>query len=117
MDEVFGVGGGSPVAEGWMKAAAGDHPVTAGLRSSLHVFGGYVMTEFKRLLAGGENEGAAIVPGHAEQSSLLKMVTPKDGEIRMPKGKTPLVDFCQQEPDAVLDIKHKGPPWIMSLYI
>src|ERR1041384_6644528 len=54
--------------------------------------GGYVMTEFKRFLAGGDNEGAAVVPGHTDQSSILKMITPKDGEVRMPKGKTPLVD-------------------------
>ncbi len=54
--------------------------------------GGYVMTEFKRLLAGGDNEGAAIVPGHPDRSSILKMVTPKGGEIRMPKGKTPLTE-------------------------
>jgi WD40 repeat protein len=52
--------------------------------------GGYVMTEFKRLLSGGDNEGAAVVPGHTDQSAILKMVTPKDGEVRMPKGKTPL---------------------------
>src|SRR4051794_27903309 len=52
--------------------------------------GGYVMTDFKRLLAGGDSEGAAIVPNHPEQSAILKMVTPQDGEIRMPKGKTPL---------------------------
>src|SRR5690349_14680982 len=26
--------------------------------------GGYMMTEFKRLLAGGDSEGAAVVPGH-----------------------------------------------------
>src|SRR5438034_5086588 len=54
--------------------------------------GGYVMTEFKRLLAGGDNEGAAVVPEHADKSSILKMVTPKDGEVRMPKGKTPLAE-------------------------
>src|SRR5439155_10996899 len=54
--------------------------------------GGYVMTEFKRLLAGGDNEGAAIVPKHADQSAILKMITPMDGEVRMPKGKTPLLD-------------------------
>src|SRR6266566_2269531 len=51
--------------------------------------GGYVMTDFKRLLAGGDSEGAAIVAGHPEKSSMLKMVTPQDGEVRMPKGKTP----------------------------
>src|SRR5215831_2860969 len=55
--------------------------------------GGYVMTEFKQLLAGGDNEGAAIVPGHPEKSALLKMITPQDGEVRMPKGKTPLADL------------------------
>src|SRR4051812_47268689 len=54
--------------------------------------GGYVMTDFKRLLAGGDNEGAAIAPGQPEKSSILKMVTPQDGEVRMPKGKTPLLD-------------------------
>ncbi len=41
LDEVFGVKGERPLAEGWLKVKAGDHPVTRGLRSSLHVFGGY----------------------------------------------------------------------------
>src|SRR5437879_5464215 len=54
--------------------------------------GGYLMTDFKRLLAGGDSEGAAIVPAHPEKSSILKMVTPQDGEVRMPKGKTPLAE-------------------------
>src|SRR6266446_5479682 len=54
--------------------------------------GGYLMTEFKRLLAGGDTEGVAIVPGHPEKSAILKMVTPQDGEVRMPKGKTPLME-------------------------
>ena len=52
--------------------------------------GGYVMTEFKRLLGGGDSEGPAIVPGQPGKSAILKMVTPQDGEVRMPKGKTPL---------------------------
>ena len=52
--------------------------------------GGYAMRDFKRLLAGGDNEGAAIVPGRPDQSALLKMVTPLEGEVRMPKGKPPL---------------------------
>src|SRR5216110_2417499 len=38
--------------------------------------GGYVMTDFKRLLAGGDSEGAAIVPGTPEKSAILKMITP-----------------------------------------
>ena len=41
LDEVFGVKGEHPLAEGWLKISPGDHPVTRGLRSSLHVFGGY----------------------------------------------------------------------------
>jgi predicted CXXCH cytochrome family protein len=55
--------------------------------------GGYVMTDFKRLLAGGDSEGAAITPEHPEKSAILKMVTPQDGEVRMPKGKTPLSEI------------------------
>jgi len=51
--------------------------------------GGYVMTDFKKLLAGGDSAHAAIVPEHPEQSSILKMITPQDGEVRMPKGKPP----------------------------
>ena len=41
LDQVFGVTGTIPVAEGWMNVSAADHPITAGLRSSLHVFGGH----------------------------------------------------------------------------
>jgi WD40 repeat protein/mono/diheme cytochrome c family protein len=55
--------------------------------------GGYVMTDFKKLLAGGDSEGAAVVASRPEKSSLVKMITPQDGEVRMPKGKTPLTDY------------------------
>jgi len=54
--------------------------------------GGYIMTNFKGLLAGGDSEGQAIVPEHADKSSILKMVTPQNGEVRMPKGKNPLAE-------------------------
>jgi WD40 repeat protein len=54
--------------------------------------GGYVMTDFKKLLAGGDSGHAAIVPMSADQSAILKMITPQDGEVRMPKGKPPLGD-------------------------
>lgn len=54
--------------------------------------GGYVMTDFKKLLAGGETEGAAIVPKLPEKSSILRMITPQDGEVEMPKGKPPLLE-------------------------
>ena len=33
--------------------------------------GGYIMTHFKGLLAGGETEGTAIVAEHPDQSALL----------------------------------------------
>ncbi len=54
--------------------------------------GGYVMSDFKMLLAGGDSAKAAIVPSHADQSPILKMITPQDGEVRMPKGKPPLFE-------------------------
>ncbi|NOX52852.1 MAG: hypothetical protein GXP27_00125, partial [Planctomycetes bacterium] len=43
MDAIFGVSSRHPLAEGWMKVKAGEHPITANLRSSLHVFGGYAV--------------------------------------------------------------------------
>ena len=43
LDKVFGVSSTKRVTEGWIKATAQDHPVLAGLRSSLHVFGGYTV--------------------------------------------------------------------------
>ena len=53
--------------------------------------GGYVMTEFKGLLAGGDDEGLAVVPGKPAKSPLLALITPdKDGEAEMPKDKNPL---------------------------
>jgi hypothetical protein len=42
LDEVFGTTGETPLADGWIKVTK-QHPVTAGLRSSLHIFGGYVV--------------------------------------------------------------------------
>lgn len=52
--------------------------------------GGYEMTVFHKLLAGGETEGVAIVPTHPDKSAIVKMVTPENGEASMPKGKPPL---------------------------
>ncbi|MBC8326620.1 MAG: DUF1549 domain-containing protein [Verrucomicrobia subdivision 3 bacterium] len=53
--------------------------------------GGYVMTEFAALLKGGDDEGAAVVPGKPDESALLALILPdKDGEAEMPKGKDPL---------------------------
>lgn len=52
--------------------------------------GGYVMTDFARLLGKGDSGEAAVVPRKPEASHLLKMITPKDGEAEMPKGKPAL---------------------------
>lgn len=59
--------------------------------------GAYVMTDFDRLLAGGQSESAAIVPGKPEESYIVDLITPVDGESEMPKGKSPL-----SEPDIEL---------------
>ena len=46
--------------------------------------GSYVMTEFDRLIAGGESEQAAIVPGNPDESYLVELITPIDGHAEMP---------------------------------
>jgi WD40 repeat protein/mono/diheme cytochrome c family protein len=52
--------------------------------------GAFVMTDFARLLAGGESGEKAIVPGNAAASHLLAEITPADGKALMPKDKKPL---------------------------
>src|SRR5881394_2424983 len=52
--------------------------------------GGYVMTSFDRLLAGGESKAAAVVPRNPTMSHLIEQITPEDGEALMPKGKPPI---------------------------
>ena len=56
--------------------------------------GGYVMTDFAKLLAGGEDcakDGTrAIVPKDLAKSVLLDQITPVNGEAEMPKKKPPL---------------------------
>jgi WD40 repeat protein/mono/diheme cytochrome c family protein len=52
--------------------------------------GGYVMTEFARLLAGGDSGDKAVVAGKPDASALITAITPKNGEADMPKDKAPL---------------------------
>jgi WD40 repeat protein len=52
--------------------------------------GSYIMTDFAKLVAGGESESTAIVPKTPDESHLIAMITPTDGEAEMPKGKKPL---------------------------
>ena len=52
--------------------------------------GGYVMTDFAKLLAGGDKDGIAVVPGDMTKGSLIEQVTPVGGSAEMPKNKPPL---------------------------
>jgi len=52
--------------------------------------GGYVMTTFKQLLKGGESEEKALVPGKPDESHLITLITPIDGEAEMPQKGDPL---------------------------
>ncbi|MGN6133914.1 MAG: DUF1549 domain-containing protein, partial [Aureliella sp.] len=51
--------------------------------------GEFEMTNFARLLAGGES-GSAIVPGKPDESYLVELITPVDGQAEMPKKAAPL---------------------------
>jgi len=51
--------------------------------------GDYIMTDFAKLLAGGE-EGKAIIPGDPAASHLLAVATPVDGKAEMPPKGDPL---------------------------
>ena len=46
----------------------------------------------QQLLAGGESGRAAIVPGNPDESYLVELITPANGEAEMPAGKPPLAD-------------------------
>jgi len=52
--------------------------------------GGYVMTSFERLIAGGESKVAAVVPQKPAESHLIEQITPDGGKALMPKDKPPL---------------------------
>ncbi len=54
--------------------------------------GGYVMTDFKRLLGGGESGHAAIIPRDPAKSPLITAITLFEGEADMPKRKPPLAE-------------------------
>jgi WD40 repeat protein len=52
--------------------------------------GGYVMTAFDKLLAGGESGDPAVVAAKPDDSHLIEQITPKDGKAKMPEGRPPL---------------------------
>ncbi|WP_422926328.1 DUF1549 domain-containing protein [Singulisphaera sp. PoT] len=52
--------------------------------------GGYVMTSFEKLIAGGDSKEAAILPSKPAECNLIDQITPRDGKAEMPQGKPPL---------------------------
>jgi WD40 repeat protein/mono/diheme cytochrome c family protein len=52
--------------------------------------GEYVMTTFEQLLKGGESEEKAVVPSKPDESHLVTLITPIDGEAEMPQKSDPL---------------------------
>ena len=52
--------------------------------------GGYVMTSFDRLVAGGDSKAAAVVPKEVDESHLIEMITPEGDKAEMPMDKPPL---------------------------
>jgi WD40 repeat protein/mono/diheme cytochrome c family protein len=52
--------------------------------------GDYLMTDFARLIGGGESEEKAVVPGKPDESYLIHQITPEDGSASMPPKGDPL---------------------------
>ena len=51
--------------------------------------GEYVMTTFEELLKGGDSDEVAIVPGKPDESHLITLITPIDGQAEMPQKADP----------------------------
>src|SRR5262245_32108399 len=94
---------GGIVVSGIHVAGAADQPVSyyrdvrpilqaqcLGCHQPSKANGGYVMSDFKKLLAGGDSKELAIVPKQPAKSHLARLITPQNGEAEMPKGKPPL---------------------------
>ena len=52
--------------------------------------GGYVMTDFKRLVGKGENDEPVVQAKQPDKSLLVKLIVPVDGEAEMPADRAPL---------------------------
>ncbi|MBI1842028.1 MAG: PD40 domain-containing protein, partial [Verrucomicrobia bacterium] len=55
--------------------------------------GGYVITDYDRLLQAGDSKEKPVVGGQPNASHLVKQITPVKGEAEMPKGKPPLATY------------------------
>jgi WD40 repeat protein len=55
--------------------------------------GGLVLTDFAKMLEGGDSGDPAIVPKHPERSLLIEQITPMEGKAAMPPyGRAPLAE-------------------------
>lgn len=54
--------------------------------------GDYLMTEFTKLIAGGESGEPAVVAGEPDNSYLVQLITPHEGAAEMPLEAPPLTD-------------------------
>ncbi len=52
--------------------------------------GGYVVTEFSRLLTAGDSGEPPVLPGNPDGSHLVAQITPVDGKAEMPRNEEPL---------------------------
>lgn len=65
LDEVFGVQNVCAFEDGWLRIKTPDHPVTRGLRSSLHVFGGYALVPGAATVLADADTGNRYAQGSA----------------------------------------------------
>ncbi|HIE50603.1 MAG TPA: hypothetical protein EYP85_02495, partial [Armatimonadetes bacterium] len=76
LDAIFGVRGGDEFTEGYLLVREEEHPLTADLRSSLHVFGGQVVhaaegTTLAELDSGGVVGDAVVVNSYGAGTAVL----------------------------------------------
>lgn len=105
LDEVFGVTDARRLAEGWIKVTAADHPLTAGLRSSLHVFGGYTVkpgaaTSLAELeLANATKRGSVILENRSGKGRAVLLAPDLLFSIVHIQQGIPVFQDCHAAPD------------------
>ncbi len=105
LDELFGVSDVRRLAEGWIKVTATDHPLTAGLRSSLHVFGGYTVkpgsaTSLAEVeLGNGKMKGSAILEHRSGKGRTILLAPDLLFSIVHIQQGLPVFQDCKAAPD------------------
>ncbi|MCD6597555.1 MAG: hypothetical protein J7L04_07705 [Bacteroidales bacterium] len=110
LDQVFGIEGKHPLAEGWMKVSDENHPVTKGLRSSLHVFGGYAVkadssTSLADLDSGRQGaKGSAIVENQFGEGRVILLAPDLIFSIVHIQQGLPVLQDGKPAPDGSADV-------------